>query len=134
MLKDIDTIGFLKEYSDTLENANIPLQEQIKFEFEMLGYINTIYDNIEKNICYVLDIDTKYSPKLTLYSLGTGKEITVKVQKSVYENNIIKKSSIIHINKFEQKYKSIRTENGWEKTSEKEWWIQSYKKLDDLPI
>lgn len=134
MLKDIDTIGFLKEYSDTLENANIPLQEQIKFEFEMLGYINTIYDNIEKNICYVLDIDTKYSPKLTLYSLGTGKEITVKVQKSVYENNIIKKSSIIHINKFEQKYKSIRTENGWEKTSEKEWWIKSYKILNDFSI
>lgn len=134
MLKDIDTIGFLKEYSDTLENANIPLQEQIKFEFEMLGYINTIYDNVEKNICYVLDIDTKYSPKLTLYSLGTGKEITVKVQKSVYENNIIKKSSIIHINKFEQKYKSIRTENGWEKTSEKEWWIKSYKILNDFSI
>ena len=88
----------------------------------------------EKNICYVLDIDTKYSPKLTLYSLGTGKEITVKVQKSVYENNIIKKSSIIHVNKFEQKYKSIKTENGWEKTSEKEWWIESYKILNDFSI
>lgn len=134
MLKDIDTVGFLKEYSNTLEDTNIPLQEQINFEFEMLGYINTVYDNIEKNICYVLDIDTKYSPKLTLYSLGTGKEITVKVQKSVYENNIVRKGSIIHVNKFEQRYKSIRTEKGFEKTGEKEWWIQSYKKLDDLPI
>lgn len=130
----IDTKAILKEIESTEPDDNIPIKEQMDFELDVLGHINMTYDNIEKNICYVLDIDTKYSPKLTLYSLGTGKEITVKVQKSVYENNIIKKSSIIHINKFEQKYKSIRTENGWEKTSEKEWWIKSYKILNDFSI
>ena len=129
----IDSLAILKEIEERTPNENIDISEQIDFELDVLGHINLTYD-INKNICYITDLDTKYSPKATLYSFKTGKEITLKIPKNVFNKNPFKKKDIIFIQKFEKRDKTKKTEKGFEKTGEKEWWIQSYKKLDDLPI
>lgn len=125
----IDTVSLLKAIVLKIPDEDIPIREQMNFELEVLGRINLVYEDANKNDCYVLDVDTKYSPKINLYSLKTGKEIMVKVSKSTFNKNIIKKGDLIHVNKFEKKYKSVKTEEGWEKTSEIEWWLASYKEL-----
>ena len=125
----IDTVSLLKAIVLKIPDEDIPIREQMNFELEVLGRINLVYEDANKNDCYVLDVDTKYSPKINLYSLKTGKEIMVKVSKNTFNKNIIKKGDLIHVNKFEKKYKSVKTEEGWEKTSEIEWWLASYKEL-----
>ena len=125
----IDTVSLLKAIVLKIPDEDIPIREQMNFELEVLGRINLVYEDANKNDCYVLDVDTKYSPKINLYSLKTGKEIMVKVSKSTFNKNIIKKGDLIHVNKFEKKYKSVKTDEGWEKTSEIEWWLASYKEL-----
>ena len=125
----IDTVSLLKAIVLKIPDEDIPIREQMNFELEVLGRINLVYEDANKNDCYVLDVDTKYSPKINLYSLKTGKEIMVKVSKNTFNKNIIKKGDLIHVNKFEKKYKSVKTDEGWEKTSEIEWWLASYKEL-----
>lgn len=125
----IDTVSLLKAIVLKIPDEDIPIREQMNFELEVLGRINLVYEDANKNDCYVLDVDTKYSPKINLYSLKTGKEIMVKVSKSTFNKNIIRKGDLIHVNKFEKKYKSVKTDEGWEKTSEIEWWLASYKEL-----
>ena len=125
----IDTVSLLKKIALEIPNEDVPICEQMNFELEVLGRINLVYEDANKNDCYVLNVDTKYSPKINLYSLKTGKEIMVKVSKNTFNKNIIKKGDLIHVNKFEKKYKSVKTDEGWEKTSEIEWWLASYKEL-----
>ena len=58
---------------------------------------------------------------------------TKAVDVAIYDKNSNKSFDYIlepvGENKFEKKYKSVKTEEGWEKTSEIEWWLASYKEL-----
>ena len=51
------------------------------FEKETLGYSVTTYPELAKNIVLVIDINTKYTPVVTLMRLNNGETITAKVKK-----------------------------------------------------
>lgn len=128
---NINSLKILENIEKRIPNEIIPLQEQITFEMDVIGYISAIYD-VDKNICIAVDVDTKYSPKINLYSLGTGKEISCKISKSTFNGKSFKRGQLLKCKKFEERNKQRKTENGWEKTSEKEWWLLAYELINDL--
>lgn len=130
---NIKPYKILLNIMERIPNENIPIKEQISFEEEIMGYISATYD-VDKKYCYILDVDTKYSPKVTLYSLGTGKEVICKINKFIYKDQPIKKGQIIQCGRFFQKERQIKTENGWEKTNVMDWWLSSYNIVEKLEI
>jgi len=76
--------AILQELWDTTPNKSFSIQEQILNELDLLGFIQSTWDR--PNVLFVMDLDTTYSPKLTAYSLKTGKVATLKIQKYVYDS------------------------------------------------
>ena len=117
--------AMIKEYCDMLPNEDMPLRHRLNAEVEYLGYISYTNPELEKNIGFVIDVNTRYSPKITMYMLATGETIVYKLSKKAYENNPFNKGDIIKFNS-EERQKSRKTENGWEKIDEYEPWITAY--------
>lgn len=122
----LDSIGLLKEIEKETPNENLPLCEQISYEAEILGYINATY-NVDKKLCYVLEVDTKYSPRVKLYVLQSGKEVTIKIRKQTYNKIPLLKGNIVCCQEFKEDFKYIKTEDGFERSTDKEWWLNSYE-------
>lgn len=98
--------------------------KQIEFEKEVLGYPVTTY-NLPEYHWLILNIDTKYSPKLTLYNLVNGQEHVVKMNRKTFDNYELDVGTILKNLKVEKRFKTIKTENGFEKTNEYEYWLLS---------
>ena len=122
---DTSMNAMLKEFiSARVQDEDIPLNERLQAELEYLGYIS--YTDPElKNTGLVLDVDSRYSPKISLYLLDKGETVTYKLQKSAYQKNPFDKGSILRFYT-EERNKSRKTENGWEKLPDKETWLTNY--------
>ena len=130
--RDVNIEKILHEYEKSVPNNNLKVSEQIKFEMEILGYINTTYPEAERSICLVKDIDTKFTPKATIYCLKNGKEIECKINKKTFKAKPFKKNSLIKANEFEKKPKWIKVEEGFEKsTTETEWHLVNYQIMNE---
>lgn len=116
----------LKLIESTTPDESFGIKEQVSFEMDALGYISMTYD-VDKKVCYVVDVDTKYTPRVTLYCLNNGKSVLCKINKTTFKNNPIKKGQVIKALKFEEKYKQIKVNDIWQKTNDKEWWLSAYK-------
>ena len=130
---NVDYMKILANVEKRIPNEIVPITEQVLFEVDVVGYISMTYD-VDKRYCLVTDVDTKYSPKVTLYSLGSGKEVICKINKALFKEEPFKKGQLIKCGRFFEKYKQRKTENGWEQTSEKEWWLNDYELIDNLEV
>ena len=102
-----------------------PIAQRIKDEKEYLGYVSLKIEG-KSNTWYVTDINTKYSPKISLYNVGTGEEKVVKIEKRKYQMAPFDKDVCLRAT-FEEKNKCKKDENGdWVKLEEKEEWIKYY--------
>ena len=108
---NVDYMKILANVEARIPNENIPLTEQILFEVDTVGYISAVYD-VDKSYCLVTDVNTKYSPRVTLYSLGTGKEVECKINKAMFNQMPFKKGQLIKCGRFYEKFKQRKTENG----------------------
>lgn len=129
----IDYIKILSNVEKRIPNEIIPIAEQMAFEADVVGYISMTYD-VDKRYCLVTDLDTKYSPKVKLYSLGSGKEVECKISKALFTAQPFKKLQLIKCGRFFEKYKQRKTEDGWERTDVKEWWLNDYELVDDIEM
>ena len=124
--------ALLREFIAMIPDTDIPLRTRLEAEAEYLGYISYTNPKLQ-NTGFILDLNTKYSPKATIYMLSDGSTITAKVSKSLYQKQPFDEGQIL---KFytEDRYKSKKDENGeWIKTNEKEKWLTNYIiKLTDL--
>ncbi len=130
---NVDYMKILANVEKRIPNEIVPIAEQVLFEVDVVGYISMIYD-VDKRYCLVTDIDTKYSPKATLYSLGSGKEVICKINKALFKEEPFKRGQLIKCGRFFEKYKQRKTENGWEQTNIKEWWLNDYELIDNLEM
>jgi hypothetical protein len=80
---------------------------------------------------FVIDVNTKYSPKITVYRLDTGETIVYKLSKGAYEKNPFDKGSIIKFY-FEDRPKSKKVDDKWVKLSETEPWLTNYILIQNL--
>lgn len=129
----------LKEQEDKLKEEKIkelPPNEIVMFQIEVMGYADVSYSDINSAWCVVTEIDTKYSPKLTLYSLRKGEEKQFKMDKKTFNTKDkslrINKGDLIKITDFKKKYKQVPDgEGGFKPTDQIEYWVTGYIKYSD---
>ena len=112
-------------------DEEMPLRNRLEAEAEYLGYLSYTDPKFEKNVGFVLNIDTKYSPKITMYMLATGETIVYKLQKKSYERNPFSKGDVIKFNA-EERQKSRKVDGQWIKLDEYEKWMTNYIILKDI--
>lgn len=130
---NIDYMKILANVEARIPNEIVPITEQVLFEADVVGYISMVYD-VDKRYCLVTDVDTKYSPRVRLYSLGSGKETTCKINKITFNETPFKRGQLIKCGRFYQKDRQRKTETGWEPTGEKDWWLANYELVDNLEL
>ena len=112
----------------------------MKYQHEICGYC---YSKYKKYNGYglVLDVNTKYSPVITVYLIDVGKEVKYKVYNHTYKKNLIEVDDIIQIGSTTQKPKQKRIETYDEITGEKKYiyepiegeyndWLLGWKKIN----
>lgn len=127
-----DQDGLIKELCSMVPDVDVPIQSKIEWSKEYLGYISTVMPE-KKDIGYVMDINTKWSPRITIYQLWDGKTVAYKVQKKAYEKNPFDKGCLLQFHS-EMRNKSRKDENGhWIKLDSKEPWLTNYLINVQLP-
>jgi hypothetical protein len=118
----MDTL--LREFADMIPDGEIPLRTRLESEAEYLGYIS--YTNAKlQNTGFVLNVDTKYSPKISVYRLDTGETAIYKLVKAAYQKNPFDKGNILKFYS-EDRQKSRKVDDKWVKLQETEPWITNY--------
>jgi DNA polymerase-3 subunit alpha len=120
----------LKELEANYKNEESVSDDTIKYQNELLSFVR-IKPDAPKSHVIITDIDTKYSPKLTLYQLATGKETIVKMsQKRFWDsegNQVLRVGDIIQIGKLDLRPKMKKVDGKWvEDKSRKEYWMNHF--------
>ncbi len=123
---EIDSDALLEQLAQNIPLAKTKITTKIQYQLDALGYID-IVDKKYAGYCYVNDVDTKYSPKLTLYAMANGGTIKVKIDKKTYSKKPVEKGDIIKVVDCYKKPKVHKDGDRWVESSEKEWWITEYK-------
>ena len=133
MFSGIDSLAMLRVASKKLKYKRRTLKEKINAQIEHLSYVDIVGEQYSGIAC-VTAIDTKYSPRLTLYSLKNGTSYQCKIDKRTFSQNKLAKGDILKVlaNRFKPKVK--KNEQGdWEEIPDtRELWITKYKRLDNL--
>ncbi|VIF90578.1 DNA polymerase III subunit alpha [Clostridioides difficile] len=132
IFKEVDTKELCSYLESQIENNDIPISKKIQAHFEFVGSCNIKDDNSNPRYCLVIDIDTKYSPKITLYNLKSGNIKIFKVSKTIFEDNKIDIYDLVYLKSTKEKAKSKKVDGKWIKSNtETEWWIQEYWKVEN---
>ena len=121
---EISMNNLIREFTKMIPDSEIPLRTRLESEAEYLGYVSYINPKLQ-NIGFVLNVDTKYSPKITLYRLDTGVTETYKLSKVAYQKAPFDNGQIIKFYS-EERNKSRKVDGEWIKLPEKESWITNY--------
>lgn len=100
-------------YEQSAAQEQLPVKDVIRFEIEKLGSPTSVYPD-RAGYYGVLDVDTKYSPKVYLYSLYTGHNGMMKVKKATFANCPLNPGDVIFVQQYERK--------------------QAYEYIDDKPV
>ena len=120
-----DQDGLIEELCSMIPDIDVPIQSKIEWSKEYFGYISTVMPE-KKDVGYVMDINTKYSPKLTVYQLWDGKTTVYKLQKKAYEKNPFNKGCLLQFHS-EMRPKSKLVDGHWQKDySTMEPWLTNY--------
>ena len=117
--------NLLREFGNMIPDSEIPLRTRLEAEAEFMGYIS--YTNPKlKNIGFVLNINTKWTPRVQMYMLETGETISVKIPKAMYQKQPFDRGNIL---KFftEDRPRSVMVNGEWQEDyNNQEKWIKNY--------
>lgn len=123
--KITDNDGMLRELAELVGERPITMMMRLSWEKEFLGYCAST-DPSQQGSWLVLDIDTKYSPKLSIYAIWNGEQRIVKVSKRDFQSNPLTKGDTIRLT-IEQRPKTRLVDGQWVKDeSVKEDWLKYY--------
>lgn len=123
--KITDSDGMLRELAELVGERPITMMMRLEWEKEFLGYCAST-DPSQQGGWLVLDIDTKYSPKLSIYAIWSGEQRIVKVSKRDFQSNPLTKGDTIRLT-IEQRPKTKLVDGQWVKDeSVKEDWLKYY--------
>lgn len=133
MFAKIHTRSLLVELAKHTESKKRTLKEKVKAQTEHLGYLD-IADSRYSRMLAIMSVDTKYSPRLKVYSLKNGTMLEVKVDKRTYNKNKLEKCDIIRVSSQTKKPKSRRLEDGTYEPilGTSEIWLTKYEKVDNI--
>lgn len=131
LFSDINMKGFLRQFSRSINVRGRTLGERVKAQIEHLGYVDIVGPEFV-GIAVVTEVDTKYAPKLKLYSLRNGTTIDCKVDRKTFNRHKLKEGDIIRILKSPMRSKMKRTEDGdYEPIPDQvERWVTEYKHVN----
>ena len=136
LFKDVNKMGLIRHIADMIPNRDIPLQTRLNTEIEMMGYVQYKNPNLDKKYVLITDVNTKYTPIVNTYSLGSGVSVKCKIPKKIWGD--LEVGSIIYIKSIEKRfgYKKVGEDaNGkpkFEKDMTKiEWFINEYDVIDN---
>lgn len=112
----------------SLEHFVVPasLNQIVKWQIDYLGYCD-IVDERYKSLAVVMELDTKYSPKVVLYSLKNGTTLQCKIDKKSFNRKTFEPGDILVIRSTKRKQKMQKTDNGFEPViGAFEYWITNY--------
>lgn len=120
--------GFL---SDIIDNKSDESQDMIdkddpldvvRYECELLGAPMSLLPKEYTGDYAVIEVDTKYSPRLRLQSLVNGNVGTMKVTKKTFANFPLKVGDLIKITRWQKR-------EAWGKPGVMEFWMDAYHKI-----
>jgi DNA polymerase III alpha subunit len=127
----LQRIEEIKEHISKLENDSIPVQEQILFEKEILGYGQTSFPKVHKAYVMVTEIDTKYSPRVSLYIMNDGTERQLKVSKKHFYNEqgdpYLEVGDIVKVLKVQKQPKKKLVDGKWVDGEVMEDWLHAWE-------
>ena len=142
---DIDTKGLLKYIFNVYEVPKASVKEIIKYEAELLGYIDYKDSTIPKKYFVVTNLDTTYSPKFNAYCINNGTTAELRVRKKKNPRNKQDKcktsfterpfenGDILCLKGWGTEPKMKKTENGWEKDPSVMYnWLYDYDICNNL--
>ena len=100
-----------------------------------MGYVDIVNKNCA-GVVSVLNVDAKYTPKVTLYAIANGNIIETMVDKRTFYRNPIETGQILKIRDQYSKPKQIRNSDGkWtDIPGTKIWWLTDYREATELDI
>lgn len=123
--KITDNDGMLRELAKLTGERPITMMMRLEWEQQYLGYCAST-DPSQQGSWLVLDIDTKFSPKLSVYAIWSGEQRIVKVSKRDFQSNPLAKGDTIRLT-IEQRPKTKLVDGQWVKDeSVKEDWLKYY--------
>jgi hypothetical protein len=81
----------------------------------------------------VTDVNAKFSPILTIYSLAKGSVQKFKINKNTFAKQPLQHGDIVNLQSFEKKNKFKKEDSGFVKVeNEYEWWVTAYSSVNDV--
>lgn len=128
--RNIKTDEFMSYLERNIPETKWSVKKIINDQKEFLGYIDYVDPESTKQVI-VLDINTKYTPKLTVYSLSKGNTIDMKIKNTLFKKNKICEGMIIKIKECQKKPAYKKTDDGFEIIPNKfNWWIQGLEVVE----
>lgn len=127
MFKEVDNMALCSYLISQIPNEEFDLGDLAEFEAEFIGSINITDPSADRRECIVLDVDTKYTPVLSLYRIQNGEIIKVKVQKDFYYSKKVAKYDCIYVANAEKKNKKRKVDNKWITLDEFDVYINYYR-------
>lgn len=117
----------LRKLESEMPESELPIHEQIRFEIAMCGAPFTTAPNLRSEYA-VLEVDDRYSPKIRLYSIATGRTGVMKLKKAAFNAQPLESGSILRLLAWERK-PSYRYVDGKAKPDREhmELWITRYE-------
>ena len=109
----VKRIAEIKEFEENEPDESLPLAEQIELEQEYIGYITVRIPELPKRYTYVKEIDTKFTPRVSLYCFNTGKTIDAKVDRKKFAKEKFKAGDVIFCKRFEKRENWSKTDDGF---------------------
>ena len=103
---------------DDIGEKDEPL-DIIRYECELIGSPMTLLPNEYKGDYAVIEVDTKYSPKVRMMSLTTGNVGTMKILKKTFQEYPLKAGDLIGLESWHKK-------EAWGKPGVTENWMYRY--------
>lgn len=127
MFKNVNVCELCKFLESTIDNEDLSVKEIIKAELEFIGSCIYMSDELEDRSLIVIDVNTKYTPKIKCYNPKTGNSEYVKISKRDFKCCPLEVGDVFIVYNVYQKNKKTKDKDGkWIDLDEFEWWIDDY--------
>lgn len=90
------------------------------------------YD-VNSKYALVTNIDVRFSPKISFYSLSKGTENKFKIKKDLYAKNPLKYGDVVCLEEFKKRPRYTKDGDKFiEVQGQFEWWVGSYQVIEDF--
>ena len=120
--------GLLHDFVAVMPYEKTTFVDKVGYQINDLGYVDIVSQDY-KGYVVVMDVETKYTPKLKVYALANGNTITVKIAKKDFNRNPLQVGDVVRVNDQKKKARVKMSSEGKFVPVENEfdWWLTKYE-------